>query len=194
VAWLLERLRLRASWPVYGALTATVLAGVASLATWRTVTIDGIGHINDTHGMISKWLKAHTPPNASIAAFDIGRISYDWQNGITDLGGLVDPSYYPYLVEGRVPQYLEARHIQYLVLPGDGTEGFGFQTHPIAMTKVAEYCSPKDPWLIGFRYTIHATRCQELYRLDPGPALQEAKSTSTPGSAAIGTKPTQKQP
>jgi hypothetical protein len=152
-------------WSALLTVAVLLIAGGASLRTWRTVAIDGIGHINDTHGMIALWLKQHVPPDAAIAAFDIGRISYDWGYGITDLGGLVDPNYYHYLVEGRVPDYLEQKHIQYLVLPGVGTEGFGIVGSSLGMTRVAEYCSARGPWLIGWRYTIHATQCQQLYRL-----------------------------
>jgi hypothetical protein len=175
--------------PALAATIVILIAGAASLHTWRVVTIDGVGHINSTHGRIGIWLKQNVPPDATIAAFDIGRISYDWGYGITDLGGLVDPTYYHYLVDGRVPDYLEAKHIQYLILPGVGTEGFGFQHSSLGMTKVAEYCSPRDPWLIGFRYTIHATQCQELYRLSypsaPESAAKVNVADKSPGQPAV---------
>lgn len=170
ILWLLGRLAAisstSANWPAAATAVVMLIAGTASLRTWREVTIDGVELINGTHGKIALWLKDHVPPDASIAAFDIGRISYDWGRGITDLGGLVDPLYYPYLENGRVPEYLEMKHIQYLVLPSEGTEGFGFQHTSLGMTKLVEYCSPKGPWLVGWRYTINAMQCQELYRLN----------------------------
>jgi hypothetical protein len=173
---ILQRLFRIQGQPLTVAMIAAIsLAGLSSLTTWRTVTIDGIAHINDTHGQVVLWLKKNAPPDARIAAFDIGRISYGWGKGIIDLGGLVDPSYLPYLINGRVVQYLQLKHIQYVILPSQGTEDLGFESaNTTDMTKVAEYCSPTAPWLLGFRYTIHATQCQELYQL-PNPAgLQKA--------------------
>jgi hypothetical protein len=161
-------------------IVTILLAGASSLTTWRTVTVDGIAHINDTHGRVVLWLKEHASPDANVAAFDIGRISYGWERGITDLGGLADPSYLPYLTNSRVAQYLQLKHIQYLVLPSQGMEDLGLGSADIAsMTKVAEYCSPTAPWLLGFRYTIHATQCQRVYQLvEPG-GTQPAVSTQT---------------
>ncbi len=185
--WLFSRLATRrATWPIAVTVAVLIVAGTASLRTWRIVTIDGVGHINATHAMVASWLKQNVPPDAKIAAFDIGRISYDWGHGITDLGGLVDPTYYHYLVDGRVPDYLVAKHIQYLILPGVGTEGFGFQHTAFTMTRVAEYCSPRDPWLIGWRYTIHATECQEVFRLTYPPASPSSLASSSTGLAKVG--------
>jgi hypothetical protein len=148
------------------AVVVLIVAGVASLRTWRTVAIDGIAHINNTHGEMADWMLQNLPPNANVAAFDIGRISYTWGRGLLDLGGLVDPSYVPYLTSGHIPQYLEDRHVQYVILPSKAADEFGFTHDPsLRMTKLAEYCSPYDPWIIGFRYTIHAMQCQELYQL-----------------------------
>jgi hypothetical protein len=165
--WLFERVAASdARWPRFAVVVLALLGGAASLNTWRTVTIDGIGHINDTHAQIGEWMIQHLPPNAKIAAFDIGRVSYLWQRGIIDLGALVDPSYTPYLISGRVPEYVEQKEVEYLVLPDDAAAGFGFLgDRSLKMTLLARFCSPVQPWLIGFRYTIHAGRCQEIYRL-----------------------------
>jgi hypothetical protein len=167
--------------PLNVAMVVTVfLAGVSSLTAWRTVAIDGIAHINDTHGRVVLWLKEHASPDARIAAFDIGRISYGWNRGITDLGGLADPSYLPYLTNSRVAQYLQLKHIQYLVLPSQGMEDLGLGSADIAsMRQVAEYCSPTAPWLLGFRYTIHATQCQRVYQLIDPAGMQPAITAQT---------------
>ena len=81
-----------------------------------------------------------------------------------DLGGLVHPTYFPYLADGWVPDYLVMRHVQYVLLPSQGMDAVGFATMGTAQ-KLVEFCSPTEEWLIGFRYTIHATQCQELYQL-----------------------------
>ncbi|MDT7814442.1 MAG: hypothetical protein QOJ42_4358, partial [Acidobacteriaceae bacterium] len=168
-------------WATNATVSVLIVAGAAALKTWRTVAIDGIGHINSTHGMAALWLKSHVSPTAKIAAFDIGRISYDWARGITDLGGLVDPSYIPYLVHGQVPEYLEAKRIRYLVLPSQGIEDFGFANIDVFnMKRVAEYCSPSEPWLLGYRYTINATQCQEIYLLDSQLGARKSNASDIP--------------
>ena len=162
--WLLElAFSGRAHWAVYPAAAALIVAGAASLYTWRIVTVAGIAHINNTHGRMAEWMLHNLPPGANVAVFDIGRISYTWGNDLLDLGGLVDPSYVPYLTSGRVPQYLEEQKVQYVVLPKELTTELGFSDAP--MTKLAEYCSSNDLWRLGFQYTGHAGRCQDLYKV-----------------------------
>jgi hypothetical protein len=141
-----------------------ILAGSASIATWRNVTLVGIAHINDTHGRVGQWLVTHVPTDARFAAFDIGRVSYDWGGQVIDLGGLVDPGFYKYLQNRQVPRFLSERHVEYFSLPGSGIEEFGFDDS-MKSELLVEYCSAQKDWLLGFRYTIHATRCQDLYRM-----------------------------
>lgn len=173
--WLLNKIgKGHAKWTAAVAVVALAVAGAASLRTWRTVTIDGIAHINNTHGKIAKWMLQNLPSDADVAAFDIGRISYTWDRHLLDLGGLVDPSYVPYLTSGRIPEYLREHHVDYVVLPSKAADEFGFTHDPsLTMTKLSEFCSPYDPWIIGFRYTIHAMQCQELYQLQYNNTAQQ---------------------
>ena len=154
-------------WVSASTIVALLLAGITSLHTWRRVTVVGINHINDTHGQIARWMNDNIPHNATFAAFDIGRVSYDWTGDVIDLGGLVDPTYVHYLQEGRVGDYLRERHIEYVLLPNVGTLDMGLQE--IHGQVLVKFCSAPDDWLLGFRYTIHATQCQELYRLPVAP-------------------------
>ncbi len=161
---------------VFAGVTALMLlASVDSMRTWRKVSLVGIAHINNTHGRIAEWMCQHVPTSARFAAFDIGRVSYAWGGKVIDLGGLVDPSYVHYLQEGRVPEYLADTHVQYVLLPGTGAEDLGFGKSFVGK-KLVEYCSPTDDWLLGFRYTIHATQCQDLYELP----TSEAGSPASP--------------
>ena len=154
-------------WVSASTVLALLLAGITSLHTWRKVTVVGINHINDTHGRIAQWMNGNISHSATFAAFDIGRVSYDWTGDVIDLGGLVDPTYVHYLQEGRVGDYLRERHIEYVLLPNVGTVDMGLQA--IHGKFLIRYCSAPDDWLLGFRYTIHATQCQELYRLPVAP-------------------------
>lgn len=169
-------------------IAALAVAGAASLRTWRTVAIDGIGHINNTHGKMGQWMLQNLPPDANVAAFDIGRISYVWGRGLLDLGGLVDPAYVPYLTSGRVPEYLKERNIQYVVFPNNTADDFGFANNRVlTMTQLAEFCSPIDSWLIGFRYTIHAMPCQQIYQIHYTAAGPDQASAATPAAKSLST-------
>jgi hypothetical protein len=147
-----------------GVCLAMIVAGASSLYTWHRVTEVGIDHINDTEGKAALWMRAHVPVSARFASFDIGRVSYEWRGQVIDLGGLVDPNYFHYLEQGQVPAYLKIHHIEYLMLPGTGIEDLGFDRR-WQMKELAEDCSAPANWLLGFRYTIHSTRCQDIYRL-----------------------------
>ena len=178
--WLLQRtMEGQTRWTAGVAIAALIVAGAASLRTWRIVTIDGIGHINDTHGRMGEWMLQNLPADADVAAFDIGRVSYIWNRSLIDLGGLVDPSYVPYLTSDHIPKYLEEHQIRYVVLPSKAAEEFGF-THDksLVMTKLSEFCSPYAPWIVGFRYTIHAMECQELYQLHFTPSAERPSIAS----------------
>jgi hypothetical protein len=141
-----------------------IVAGTSSLHTWHRVTEVGIDHINDTEGKAALWMRDHVPVSARFASFDIGRVSYEWGGQVIDLGGLVDPGYFRYLEQGHVPEYLKIHRVEYLMLPGTGKEDLGFDPGS-QMKELAEYCSAPADWLLGFRYTIHSTRCQDIYRL-----------------------------
>jgi hypothetical protein len=157
-------LRMPPSFAIGAVFLTIFVAGELSLQTWRQVTYVGIEHINNTEGQVALWLRLHVPDSNHFAAFDIGRVSFEWGGQVIDLGGLVDPSYYHYLTAGRVPEYLQTRKVEYLMLPGTGIQDMGFDASSLPHP-VAEYCSPYGIWLLGFRYTIHATRCQDVYRL-----------------------------
>jgi hypothetical protein len=162
----LTSLRVSNKFTLIGVCLSMIVAGASSLHTWHRVTEVGIDHINDTEGKAALWMRGHVPASARFASFDIGRVSYEWGGQVIDLGGLVDPSYFHYLEQGQVPAYLKVHHVEYLMLPGTGIEDLGFHK-ALQMKELAENCSAQSNWLLGFRYTIHSTRCQDIYRL-PG--------------------------
>lgn len=139
-----------------------ILAGTCSLHTWRTVTIDSIAHINNTHGKAAEWLVANSLDNRT-AAFDFGRISYISKNPVIDLGGLTDPSFVPYMVAGRAPDYVKETHIRFLILPSGKIPGLlGFRSLP---KEEIHFCTPSTVWTVSMRYTGNAEQCQTIYDL-----------------------------
>jgi hypothetical protein len=64
----------------------------------------------------AQWLQANTQPDDKIAVHDIGAIGYFSQREIVDLAGLVTPEVIPFIRdEGKLGQFLDQQHVQYLV-------------------------------------------------------------------------------
>ncbi len=68
----------------------------------------------------AEWVNENTPPNALIAAHDIGALGYYARRPLLDLAGLVSPEVIPFIRdETRLAQYLDAQGAGYLVtFPG----------------------------------------------------------------------------
>jgi hypothetical protein len=97
------------------------LATGASLVLWRSILRDGIDGIEGEHAVLGQWLSQNIPA-AELAAhrvgvFDFGRIGFELNGALLDLGGLTDPDYMPYLIKGDVGPYLVQHQTHYLVLP-----------------------------------------------------------------------------
>jgi hypothetical protein len=181
VLWILEHAR-KLDPQIAIALAAAILlvAGAVSLGIWRRIAMDGIGHINGTHGRAAQWILQNEPANAPVAAFDIGKISYVLNRPIIDLGGLADASYEPYLRSGSAPLYLEDRHVGLVVLPSGGLAAqLGFSQSQLENAKVAQFCNTPHEWLVGFKYTSNAEQCQIVYKF-PWQGPQTAASQSSP--------------
>lgn len=156
----------RAAWPKWCIALAVLAGGIFSLAGWRAIAVDGITHIEETHGAMSKWIATHLPPDARVGAFDSGRISYTLPQPVTDLGGLADSGYLPYLMDDDIPEYLAKYRIQYVVQPViDDDEMLDLDESEVKLQQLAQFCSPSELWLRGFNYTGHAWQCQRLYKL-----------------------------
>ncbi len=64
----------------------------------------------------AKWVSAHVPPDALVAAHDIGALGYFDGHELVDLAGLVSPEVIPFLRdEDRIAAYLNEQGVTYLV-------------------------------------------------------------------------------
>ena len=68
----------------------------------------------------ARWIDRHTPPEAVVAAHDIGALGYFGQRSLIDLAGLIDPSVVPILRdEPALARYISERGADYLMtFPG----------------------------------------------------------------------------
>jgi len=63
----------------------------------------------------AKWISVNTPPNALIAAHDIGALGYFGGRKILDLAGLMSPEVIPFIRdEVKLANYMDNQHVDYL--------------------------------------------------------------------------------
>ena len=182
-------------------LTAAVLALAAvvtglTLPRWQAALRDSIYDINNSHGKLAAWMNENVPAGTPMGVFDIGRIGYDANIRLYDLGGLVDSKFVDYLATRRVPQYLDEKHLQYVIMPHNGAETrFGDQLnllHNPAIRLIPIHTEGIDyaTWDSSYVYTQHAFRFQTLYRVEHVPAgLQTAQNTERATRIAINAVP-----
>lgn len=103
----------------------TVLAClVPGMAGYRQAFEDHVTHINRVHVAAGRWIADSLPPDAVVAAFDIGAIKYFGRRETLDLGGLTDASFAgDYLYPGCTSLFLRERGATHLAIPEPAQPG-----------------------------------------------------------------------
>ncbi|MGC8825911.1 MAG: hypothetical protein ACP5TV_02765, partial [Anaerolineae bacterium] len=97
-------------------LWAGVLLTVGFIALGAHAYTGDLRFINGEMVAVARWINAHTPENALIAAHDIGAIGYFTQRPLLDMAGLISPEVIPILRdEDALWEWLTAHGAQYLV-------------------------------------------------------------------------------
>ncbi len=110
----------RARWPAaWALLLALELAGLMA-RDGRNYGRD-VADIENLHVAMGRWVEAHAPPGAVVAANDIGALAYFGHRRVLDLVGLVTPAALAWRVPGEpadraVLRYIEQEHPAMLVL------------------------------------------------------------------------------
>ena len=164
-------------------VTAPVaLVALASIARWSTITASGVAHIENTERAMGAWIRGHLPPDARVATFDLGAITYFSGRDVLDLGGLVDPALAPVLQRGEVASYMSARGVTHVVIPvghdrrrRDGLN-MGYRLHlhgnpAVRLTWVHSEVTPWEEWYPAALPTGHASPQQALYRFVYAPRI-----------------------
>ena len=77
---------------------------------------EDVGLIESEMVETAKWVAANLPPNAVIAAHDIGALGYFDHHPLIDLAGLVSPEVVPFMRdETRLAEFLNQRGADYLI-------------------------------------------------------------------------------
>ncbi len=178
--YLLPRARLRLFPTEALVLIAVAILTAVTLPRWRVGLRDSIYNIDNCHLKMAEYLNEHFAPHTKVGVFDIGTIGYFSDIDLVDLGGLVDRRYLPYLMSGRVPQYLNERGVDYVILAHNGPEGeydgtgsptrFGdalrfFHNPAVRLDEIHTEGIDYPTWYSSYGYTQHAYRLQTLYRL-----------------------------
>ena len=102
---------MRVAW---AAVVALVTVGFVGLGA-RSYALD-VAYIETEMVETAKWVDANLPPDALIAAHDIGALGYFDHHKLIDLAGLVSPDVIPFLRdETRLAEYLDAQSVDYFV-------------------------------------------------------------------------------
>ncbi len=105
-AWILSR-----AWLVSAFLVLLAFWGFGARAYARDVAF-----IESEMVAVARWIGAQTPPEAVIAAHDIGAIGFFAERRLIDLAGLVSPDVIPFIRdEERLAEYLDRAEADYLV-------------------------------------------------------------------------------
>jgi hypothetical protein len=77
---------------------------------------EDVGLIESEMVVTAKWAAANLPPDAVVAAHDIGALGYFDDHELVDLAGLVSPEVVPFMRdETRLAEYLDQRGADYLI-------------------------------------------------------------------------------
>ena len=82
----------------------------------RQAYVADVSFINHEMVAVARWVHQNTPPDATIAAHDIGAIGYFSQRPLLDLAGLISPDVAPLLDdEAALADYVRDSQADYLV-------------------------------------------------------------------------------
>jgi hypothetical protein len=145
----------RVGWGRFVRRTAIASLAAAALAFWIVGALAYRVDVNIIENELvasARWIDAHTPPDALIAAHDIGAIGYFARRQLLDLAGLISPEVIPIIRdEAALLELMRSRGADYFAAP----PGFyASLTHAPVWQIVFEGDSPFAPshWLV-FRAT-----------------------------------------
>lgn len=88
---------------------AALLMEMGGIGEWRTLYSRQVDQLQKEHRASAEWARAELPPNARIAALDIGLLGFYSNRYVIDLGGLIDPAIRKDLRAHRTGSYLVKR-------------------------------------------------------------------------------------
>ncbi len=100
-------------------LSWRVATGIVLLIFWgrgASAYAQDVAVVESEMVATAKWVSVNVPPDALVAAHDIGALGYFGQHDLVDLAGLVSPNVIPFIRdEQQIAVYLGERGVDYLV-------------------------------------------------------------------------------
>ena len=150
-----------------------------SLQAWGHAQRDAVAHIWDTEVAMGR-VVAELPSSAVVASFDIGGVGYFANRELIDLGALADSSLADALRDSDAWPMLDARNVDYVVLPEGYRHEFpdpwnfywrlGLHKEPRErLVEVETFESPETVWTRGVEASLHGAPRQVIYRVEAAP-------------------------
>ena len=93
----------------------SIVLAFSTLFYWQDVYANNVKHIDEVYIKMGKWINQNTPPDARVAAFDIGVLRYIGNRYTVDLGGLADPEVHPYLEKRECGEYIYKKGADFIL-------------------------------------------------------------------------------
>lgn len=172
-----QRLARRLGRSARAALTAAVLLPqLWGLATGVPFYLRTIANVEDGDVAAARWLAARLPPEALVAAQDVGALKYHLPNPLLDLTGIVNPDILPHLRaadwEASLYAYLAARRPAYLVV---FPEYYPRLVNAPGFRRIRSFPVPDNVALAGDELVVFATPWTGPWDLrEPDPTASES--------------------
>lgn len=174
------------------AIVPWVFPALAAARTFRSANELAVQHIENTEATMGAFING-LPANLTVGSFDIGAQGFVAKRTLVDLGGLSDASAVELLEQGRIIEYLRARHIDVVVLPDDGENvlpNIGdyarllhLRDNPaVRLERIHVVSTALDKWAPGIEATWNSARQQVAYRVTFVSAF-EASARAAPADA-----------
>ena len=102
---------------LYGSAVLLLIGYIPQLGHWSTWHAQSIQHLATVHATMAEDVDELVPEGETVAAFDIGLLSFRSTHRIFDLGGLTGKETVHAMYHGIVPKLMKAKDIKYIVLP-----------------------------------------------------------------------------
>jgi hypothetical protein len=137
------------AWLLAFALVSAAFWGLGAKAYQSDVQIIESEMVQTAH-----WINQNTPPEALIAAHDIGALGYFGQRKILDMAGLISPDVIPLMGnDARLKAWLLASHAKYLII----APGWGYPdlVRSLTVTRVYSTNAPYSPAAGGENMVVY---------------------------------------
>lgn len=157
-----------------------VVLGLVNAGWWSRVYGADCRHMEEVRLAAARHIARELPPQAVVAAHDIGAVGWLGGHRVLDLGGLIDPAYLDYAKANRLREWLARCGATHVVLPTKhSSEKGGFydyaaflgfdQAHGIKLTPERHFENDFLDWRRGAGPTWNALPGVTVYRLELAP-------------------------